>query len=245
MKNRENQIYEEYWSYTAAYTDMNGMNFLSVLKMCVKFLDEQQDCIYSTEKYDAIQQQVSYATGITMPSVRKAINQLVKLGFLKPYLQGYVPEAKDYINATTDRKRKSVLSKVVYRYCNFNNSMTKPDVSGQGQINFFLKTLEEVGCVDERALVALMAINIDEYPNEYLNKDELDEIFYRTNKSGFIDRKYNQISHLKNLLGRLDDLQVHKMSFTLRRMHSVFLEMILTHQKKCAIHTFSEYINQN
>ena len=93
MTNRENQIYEEYWSYTAAYTDMNGDNFISVLKTCIKFLDEQIDNQYTAEKYENLQQLVCKTTGITAPSVRKAINQLVKLGFLKPYLQGYVPEA--------------------------------------------------------------------------------------------------------------------------------------------------------
>ena len=210
MANRENQVYEEYWSYTAAYTDMNGGNFLSVLKKCIDFLDSQIDNQYTTEKYERLQKEVCNTTGITAPSVRKAINQLVKLGFLKPYLQGYVPEAKEYVNAVTDRKRQSLLSKIVYRYCNFNNSMTKPDVSGYGQINFFLKTLEEVGAVDNRALIALMAIDIDKYPNGYLNKEELDKIFFETRQSGFIDRKYNQISHLKNLLGRLDDLSVHE-----------------------------------
>lgn len=210
MTNRENQIYEEYWSYTAAYTDMNGDNFISVLKTCIKFLDEQIDNQYTAEKYENLQQLVCKTTGITAPSVRKAINQLVKLGFLKPYLQGYVPEAKEYTNAATDRKRQSLLSKIVYRYCNFNNSMTKPDVSGYGQINFFLKTLEEVGAVDNRALIALMAVDINKYPNGYLDKEELDKVFFETQQSGFIDRKYNQISHLKNLLGRLDDLQVHE-----------------------------------
>ncbi len=210
MRNRENQIYEEYWSYTAAYTDTNGDNFLSVLKTCLFFLDEQCDNTYSEEKYRRLQQQVCETTGITEPSVRKAINQLVKLGFLKPYLRGYVPEAKEYTNAITNRKRQSLLSKIVYRHCNFNNSMTKPDVRGYGQINFFLKTLEEVGSVDNRALVALMSIDIDKYKKGFLDREELDKVFFEIDKNGFIGRKYNQISHLKNLLGRLDDLQVHE-----------------------------------
>lgn len=210
MRNRENQIYEEYWSYTAAYTDLNGEDFISVLKVCVDFFDEQNNTTYAADKYEDLQQRVCRITGITLPSVRKAINQLVKLGFLKPYLQGYVPEAKEYAIALTDKKRKSLLSKIVYNHCNFNNSMTKPDVTGYGQIKFFLKTLEEVGVVDNKSLTALMAIDINKYPKGFLNQDELDEVFHYANKLGFIDRKYNQISHLKNLLGRLEDLQVHE-----------------------------------
>ena len=75
-------------------------------------------------------------------------------------------------------------------------------------MNFFIKTLEEVGSINDGALTALMSIDINEFPKGYLNQDELDEIFLKAQTSGFIDRKYNQISHLKNLLSRLDDLQV-------------------------------------
>lgn len=209
MKNKANQIYEEYWSYTAAYTDMNGKEFLAVLQTCINFFDEHGIGQYTAVEYENLQRQVHRVTGITTPSVRKAINQLVKLGFLKPYLQGYFQEAKEYVEASTDRKRQSLLSKIVYRHCNFNNSMTKPDVSGYGQIKFFLKTLEEVGAIDDRALVALMAIDIDKYPAGYLSKEELEHVFLEANKIGFIERKYNQISHLKNLLGKLDDLRIH------------------------------------
>ena len=206
MRNRVNQIYEEYWSYTAAYTDMNGENFLSVLKKCVEFLDEQQNNTYSTEKYEALQQQISYTTGITMPSVRKAINQLVKLGFLKPYLQGYVPEAKQYLEARTNARRTHILSKIVYRYSNFQNSITDPDAGTTNQIKFLINTLEEVGAIDKRALIALMTTDINEYPRGYLTKEELSDLYKRATDIDFIDRKYNQLGHFLNLLGKLDDL---------------------------------------
>ncbi|MBP5421314.1 MAG: HNH endonuclease [Paludibacteraceae bacterium] len=210
MKNKENQTYEEYWSYTAAYTDYNSAPFIPVLKVCIDFIDKQNNSCYSTDKYKALQQQVCLITGITLPSVRKAINQLVKLGFLKPYLQGYVPEAKEYTIALTDKKRKSLLSKIVYNHCNFINSMTQTDDTGYGLIKFFLKTLEEVGVVDNKSLTALMTIDINKYPKGFLNQNELDEVFNRANRIGFMDRKYNQISHLKNLLSKLEDLQVHE-----------------------------------
>lgn len=209
MVNRSNQIYEEYWSYTAAYTDIYGSNFISVLRECINFFENNINIIYSNLKYEELQKVVGELTGITLPSVRKAINQLVKLGFLRPHLQGYYPEAKEFLLAKTDRKRQSLLSKVVYKHCNFNNSMTKPDVHGYGQINFLLKTLEEVGRINDKALVALMSIDINNYPQGFLTSNELDIIYNEAYNSGFIERKYNQIAHLKNLLGRLDDLQVH------------------------------------
>ena len=45
------QNYEKYWSFTNAYTDYNGDKFLSTLKICVDFIDEFKDELYSPEKY--------------------------------------------------------------------------------------------------------------------------------------------------------------------------------------------------
>lgn len=208
MAKETNQIYEEYWHYTAAYTKLNSSKFLTVLKSCLDFLDKQDNSMYTEKKYDQLQTKICKDVKITPLSARKAINQLVKLGFLKPLLQGYVAEAKEYLDAKTERKRQSLLSKIVYRDSNFNNSMTAPNDAGQGQINFLIKTLTEVGCIDDGALTALMSIDINDYAKGYLDQDELNDIFHKAQSSGFIDRKYNQISHLKNLLSRLDDLQV-------------------------------------
>lgn len=205
MANRINQVYEQYWSYTAAKTDLNSRSFLDVLACCVRFFDKKKE----DQKYEDLQNEVAGIMGITPPSTRKMINQLVKLGFLLPNMGGYREETKEYLDAKTDKRRQSLLSKVVYRYSNFNNSMTDPDFGGQGQINFFLKTLEEVGYISDSELVALMTININDYPRGYLTSEELRSVYLKAKMSGFIDRKYNQISHLKNLLSRLDDLALH------------------------------------
>lgn len=204
MRNRVNQIYEEYWKYTAAKTDFNSSDFLDILKKCTDFFDRNQDC----HDYDCLQDELANIMCILPPSVRKMINQLVKIGFLKPLMAGYNYETKEYINANTERKRKSILSRIVYKYSNFNNSMTKP-AQGQGQINFFIKTLEEVGKINDRQLTALMNVDVSNIGYEYLTKDQLDKIYEDALQSGFIDRKYNQIQHLWNLLSRLEDLKVH------------------------------------
>ena len=125
MANRINQVYEQYWSYTAAKTDLNSRSFLDVLACCVRFFDKKKE----DQKYEDLQNEVAGIMGITPPSTRKMINQLVKLGFLLPNMGGYREETKEYLDAKTDKRRQSLLSKVVYRYSNFNNSgyPTLPD----------------------------------------------------------------------------------------------------------------------
>lgn len=209
MVNRVDQIYEDYWAYTAAWTNLNGEKFLNVLRCCINFFDTNVIDVYSSEMYDKLQHEVQVVTGIGAASVRKGINQMVKIGFLKPYLSGYVPEAKLYLEAATERKRYAILSKTVYSYSNFLNSMTDPSVGGYGQIKFLLKTLEEVGCIDKRALISLMTVDLDDYPKGYLTKEELDTVYQRVVDIAFIERKYNQLDHLRNLLGKLDDLRTH------------------------------------
>ena len=136
MPPRENQIYEEYWKYTAAWTDLSGGKFIDVLRCCINFFDAHDIREYTPEHYAALQQEVQRITQIGGTSVRKGINQMVKMGFLLPYLGGYVPEAKEYLNARTERRRESILSRTVYNHSNFQNSMTAPSVEGEGQIRF-------------------------------------------------------------------------------------------------------------
>lgn len=52
----------------------------------------------------------------------------------------------------------------------------------------------------------MMLVDINRYSNGYLTPIELSQYYRSADANGFIARKYNQISHLKNLLGKLDDL---------------------------------------
>lgn len=214
MRNRVNQIYEEYWSYTAAWTNLNGKNFIECLKLCVDFIDKYAIGSYDDTLYNKLQNEVITKFRFKGKdgglSARKGINQLVKLGFLKPYLSGYVPEAKQYLDAKTNKRRANILSKVVYNYSNFQNSITEPAAGTSNQIKFLLNTLEEVGALDKRALISLMTTDINEYSRGFLVKDELDELYIAATDIDFIDRKYNQLGHFLNLLGRLDDLCNHE-----------------------------------
>ncbi len=204
------QVYEQYWSYTAAFTDLFGSKAVSTLKTCIDYLDSSPQKRFSQESYENLQYEIQSNLGIDLISIRKAINQFVKLGFLKPMLMGYPKETIEFLCADTNYKRKSIMSKIVYKYANFDNSMTKPCFSDNHQISFLLRTLEEIGHLSEKELTAMMTIDISQHPKGFLLPTELSQYYRSANASGFIDRKYNQIAHLKNLLGKLDDLVSYK-----------------------------------
>ncbi len=210
MRNRENQIYESYWNYTAAFTDFSGDKFIDTLRTCLNFIDAN-DGRYSEEIYATLQNELQMKVPMTGngwdASQRKRINQLVKLGFIFPFLAGYPQESREYLCAQTGRKKKNILSKIVYKYANFCNSTTV-DVHTL-QLTFFLKSLEEIGCFSETDLATLMTIDLATFRNEFASREDLDRQYRDVDVEGFISRKYNQVSHLKNVLGKLEDLTVH------------------------------------
>lgn len=217
MKNRVNQIYEEYWNYTAAFTDFDGEKFLRAVKACVDFIDANPG-VYDPEnkldtRYKDLQLCFDEKCRVSAEllenrtvSYRKMINQLVKLGIIKPFLSGYPSETIQLLEARTSAKRKSVLSKIVYKYANICNATTR-DLQTK-QLAFFIKSLEEIGQFTERDLATIMTVNISDYEVGYITKEELDQQYNTIDIEGFIERKYNQIGHLMNLLGKLDDLVI-------------------------------------
>lgn len=198
------QNYEDYWSLTNAFTDYNGSKFLGTLKICIEFIDEFKEIEYSEEKYLSLQEKIQKFLGINLISVRKAINQLVKMGFINSFLLSYPKESTDYINARTNRKRSTLLSKIIYSYSSFNKAISED--SKLHQINFLINTLVEVGKLSQEDIIALMLVNIESYEKGYLTRVELDEFVSKANQINFIERKYNQIGYLTNLLRKLDDI---------------------------------------
>lgn len=83
MANRIDQIYEDYWAYTAAWTDLNGDKFLNVLRCCIDFFDAYDIHDYSPEFYDKLQHEVQLVTGIGGASVKKRNQSNGKDWFLK------------------------------------------------------------------------------------------------------------------------------------------------------------------
>lgn len=198
------QSYEKYWKITFSFTDYNGVKFLSTLKICVDFIDEFINEVYSPEKYTRLQLRIQAAGGGSLISVRKSINQLVKMGFINSFLISYQKETIEYLNARTNRKRVTLLSKIVYSYSSFNKSII--DDCSLHQLNFLINTLVEVGKITKEDIIALMLVDIESIKKGYLTRDELNHYVVYAREINFIQRKYNQISYLKNLLLKLDDI---------------------------------------
>lgn len=198
------QTYEDYWSLTNAFTDYNGDKFLSTLKICIDFIDEFKGEEYSSEKYTRLQLRIQETIGIELISIRKAINQLVKMGFINSFLISYNSDTLEYLSARTNKKRESLLSKIVYSYSSFNRSINNE--SNLHQMNFLIKTLIENGKLTKSELIALMLVDIEKVEKGYLDKDELKIFAIKANSIGFVERKYNQVGYLYNLLNKLDDI---------------------------------------
>ena len=199
------QNYEKYWNITNAFTNYNGEKFLKTLRICIDFIDENKDEKYSQDKYEKLQIVANF-DGINPISVRKRINQFVKLGFIAPFLASYPYDSLKYIDAKTDVQRGSILSKIVYKHSKLNASVNED--SSLHQINFLLKTLEEVGKLHQNDLIGLMLVDISNIEKGYLSVDELEAVRRSASNINFKERKYNQISHFWNLLKKLDDLAI-------------------------------------
>lgn len=201
------QKYEKYWKFTVAFTNYNGKKFLDTLRICVNFIDKNKKEKYNKIKYEKLQIEVKDHLKISMISVRKAINQLVKMGFINSFLASYNPDSIYYLNAKTNRRRQSVLSKIIYSNSSFSRSINED--SKQQEINFLIKTLEENGKLHKNDVISLMMIpDVSKIKKGYLTEKELIKAVLRAKRSGFIKRKYNQVGYLWGLLKKLDDLVI-------------------------------------
>ena len=200
----QNQQYEDYWKITLWYTDINDDKFIGTLRIIKDFIDENEGR-YNAEIYRELQTRVNETFRKNdMTSVRKSINQFVKLGFIEPFLKGYSNTVDDFLKATTAARRKSLFSQTVYQYSSFNSAVTKP--SQGGHLMFLIKTLEEVGKLEREDIGALMTQDIGRHGKGYLTKDELDTIKQQMTNNDFLTRKYNQLSHFRSVLSRLEKI---------------------------------------
>ncbi|RZJ51683.1 MAG: HNH endonuclease [Flavobacterium sp.] len=198
------KVNDEYWPFTIAFTDYNGKKFLNTLYACLQFIDEFVHEPYSEEKYLRLQNRIKAFSDINFISIRKGINQMVKMGFINPFLVSYNPNSIEFINAKTNKKRTSLLSKIVYSNSSFNRAVNQE--SDLNQLNFLIKTLVENGRLTKGEIIALMLVDISTIEKGFLTNDELSYYYSYAQEIGFIERKYNQIAYLPNLLSKLDDL---------------------------------------
>lgn len=226
--NKNQQIYEDYWEITNEY-GYNSERFVEALRICVEYIDEiksvnpsytEQD--YSSEIYHKLQARLQSAPALQSTrkgfegkpkneaSVRKSINQLVKSGFISPFLTGYHSLTKEYLQTKVSKKRKFLFSRVVYESSNFSYAITdKPNIKVR-HINFLVNTLIEnpEGKLCKNEIIALMLIDLRKYTGTFYPIDELRAFIFLNQDyiSEFADRKYNQINYLWSLLSNLDEI---------------------------------------
>ena len=202
----EKQIYEDYWAITLSYTDIYGEKFNNSLKMILDFIDAHKITAntFSSDLYNELQQKLNDVYCLNEISIRKIINQFVRLGFVNYRLAGYHPDARKFLKAKTEEEKRIIFSEIVYQNASFKRAVTS---DGQDkEINFLLKTLAYSGplTVDDR--VALMLTNISQAKKDFLTREELEEKKRYAEVIDFKKRKYNQIDHFTNLLGELSDV---------------------------------------
>lgn len=154
------QQYEDYWKLTLEYSDINGSNFITTLQTIIDFIDSGK----TYQEYQDLQNELFQKfPKVDRGSTRKSINQFVKLGFVATELKSYHTLAKDFLICTNDNDRMAIFSKILYDNASFSRSVTS--YSNQKEINFLIKTLEEVKYLGRDDLASLMTIHdFNKYP---------------------------------------------------------------------------------
>lgn len=92
----------------------------------------------------------------------------------------------------------------MYDNSSFNRSVKNE--SNLHQLNFLINTLVENGKLSKSEIIALMLVDIEKIKKGYLDKNELSRYLEAATKSKFVERKYNQIGYLNNILNKLDEI---------------------------------------
>ncbi|HET8828949.1 MAG TPA: HNH endonuclease [Pelobium sp.] len=201
----QQQNYEYYWKLTNAFTEYTiDSLFFKTLKICVEFIDKNKEEVYSKEKYKKLQNDINKVLPKHETSIRKSINQLVKMGFIQPFLISYHPLAKDFLNSKSNKKAETLLSKIVYSNASLNRAVKNE--SNLKELNFLIKSLIEYGRLSKEEIIGLMLVDLKEYKREFISKEDLNEFKEYAIEINFHKRKYNQIGYFCNLLSKLDNL---------------------------------------
>lgn len=219
-----NQKYENYWKITLGTTDIFGNQFIRTLRLIVNHIDKYglahksiNDLIINPEaKKKRFNQQVTHAKELqnniksifpnddpTRATTRKQINQYIKLGFVKPYLQGYCPAAKEYIKFNqTQENLQRLFSDTVYQYAAFNSSQTFK--SRFNQIKFLVQTIlnRQSKSISSTELIGLMK-DVNVLKQQYAKEKDIQEDKRWAESISFNERKYNQISYTLNILSKM------------------------------------------
>ena len=222
-KRRNIEIYENYWKFTAALTDIYGSKFHNALSVIVNFIDKNKEALENNAKeknkfnkselYNELQKMIvemmDFSGKDATLSARKIINLYVKIGFISPFLVGYHTLTKAFLLAEEKEEKQILFSKIFYEKSSLASGTTK-DNSHLKHISFFLQTLDYNKTLTNNDLTALMVTDITKYKTGYLTREQLNEQYRFAKVNKFEDRKYNQISHLIAYLKNFIDLKYDK-----------------------------------
>lgn len=230
-KTIKNQNYEDYWKLTLATTDFYANQFIRTLKLIIEHIDKydlaekseddlvirdknkkkvirlNQDVTHSKELEENIKS-VFINDDVSGASTRKQINEYIKLGFIKPYLNGYPAMAKKYIKPNQSLETlKRLFSDIVYQYASFNSSRIKK--SPFNQIKFLVQTIlnRQAKYLTADELIGLM-YDTKVLPQNYAREKTIQIDANYAKQQNFGKRKYNQISYLYNILSKMSMFQV-------------------------------------
>lgn len=239
----QEQNYEDYWKLTLGTTDIFGNQFIRTLKSIVDHIDRYELAdktiddltIKSKDKKEIIRlnQSVTHSKeleeqikkiykndDVSGASTRKQINQYIKLGFIKPYLQGYCQAAKEYykvkpnkyLNNEEQKKQyketlQRLFSDTVYEHASFNSSRIKADPVNQ--IKFLVQTIlnRRSHKLNANELIGLMN-DTEVLSHSYAREKTIEADRAWAESIGFKKRKYNQIAYVYNILSKMSMFKV-------------------------------------
>lgn len=194
-----NQQYDNYWKLTVEYTDIFSRPFNQTLRLILDFIDENKETEYSAEKYKRLQKKVyDVFNKADLASVRKSINQFIKLGFVKPKLCGYDDRSRKFLTERDPEKKKSIFSVIFYENASFSSSVTN-NFTERNEVKFLLQTLAyhpNKELTKDDVIGLMVTPEIEKIAKGRLTDVELNEQNKFAKMIKFDEKKYNQISYL-------------------------------------------------
>lgn len=207
-KSKDNQQYDNYWKLTVEYSDIHGTLFNNVLKVIIDFIDKNNSFVNDcTQQQNAMLQEIINRINPKedMGSVRKSINQFIKLGFVNPGYKGYHYLTKKFLNSTTAHERELLFTQIFYENGSLNSSYSNDNTKSK-EVNFLLKTLAYSGKLSKHDLIGLMVTDVSKFPRGYMLPEELQLQYQYAIAINFDQNKYNQIEYLIGFLKYMPEL---------------------------------------
>lgn len=215
-KKIKNQQYDKYWQFTLEYIDIYDLRFNNTLRIILDFIDQNKEILEENCRHPELNKSLQEKINLIysksdQASTRKSINQFIKLGFVKPFYNGYHSLARKFLSVGDSNQKKSIFSEIFYTSSSFCSSYSK-DNTNRKEIDFLLKTLvyhpnKKLTFLD---IMALMVTPIETINKGYLTKNELEEQYQYARAINFDENKYNQINYLIYFLNLMPNIRANK-----------------------------------